>query len=220
MSGRQSFGAKASSYENKNVYVFGYGSLINKNSCLKTLDDVQELIPVRVSGLERSWNVQAFHHSYTAVGVRQVNNENSVCNGVLMKVHQPTQNIPLLDKRERYYSRVELSSKNVMPHANFTFPEEMSDAIIYTYVVNEEKRPCVNFPIAQSYVDTILDGCLSYGHSFAEEFLKNTKGWENVWINERERPLYKKSSYEKTTDGFHLDVLLKQYIPSQLNSRM
>jgi hypothetical protein len=42
----------------------------------------------------------------------------------------------------------------------------------------------------QSYVDTVLAGCLEVSHAFAEHFVDHTIGWQHAKENDRHQPKY------------------------------
>jgi len=48
---------------------------------------------------------------------------------------------------------------------------------IWVYVPQKPMVPTVDHPIAQTYVDTIIRGCLEISEEFAAEFLETTAGW-------------------------------------------
>eukprot|EP00126_Sphaerothecum_destruens_P008161 Sdes_comp20108_c0_seq1m13125 len=206
-------------FSSPKIYIFGYGSLINHQSCLKTIQGTRNMIPVRVKGLQRSWNVSAALHSYTAVGVRPVNCPNTFCNGVLIQLDSPDVDIPLLDAREKYYSRIPLAIGSIA-FMDASLQTPLHDSQVFTYVPTQENPPSKHFPIAQSYVDTIMVGCLQFGLAFVEEFVKNTVGWDNIWLNERNSPRYIRSSLEPNLDYSFIDLLLKNYLPELLGSRL
>jgi hypothetical protein len=52
-----------------------------------------------------------------------------------------------------------------------------SQICVWTYVPIQQHWPDADFPIAQSYVDVILRGCLSYAPEMAHDFITSTKGW-------------------------------------------
>lgn len=60
------------------------------------------------------------------------------------------------------------------------------------YVKDEVAPPCTNAPIMQSYVDTVLAGCLSISTQFAEHFMQSTLGWHHPLENDRQQPKYRR----------------------------
>lgn len=53
-----------------------------------------------------------------------------------------------------------------------------SNIKVWLYVPEQYVLPSDEYPIVQSYVDTILRGCLSISEQFAHEFIQRTKGWD------------------------------------------
>ena len=77
------------------TYVFGYGSLINKNELIKEFSKHKEfsikkkkVIPVIVSGLKRVFNVSVSGGKYKVFGVKESSSSTAECNGVLVKVNE------------------------------------------------------------------------------------------------------------------------------------
>jgi len=54
-----------------------------------------------------------------------------------------------------------------------------NDLRTWVYVQQNPQPPTDEHPIVQSYVDTILRGCLSISEDFAKEFILTTKGWSH-----------------------------------------
>lgn len=54
----------------------------------------------------------------------------------------------------------------------------------WVYVPQNPLPPNPDYPIAQSYVDTILRGCLTISDDFAKDFIETTKGWNPEEIKE------------------------------------
>ena len=48
---------------------------------------------------------------------------------------------------------------------------------IWVYIPQTPMIPTIDYPISQTYVDTILRGCMDISDDFAAEFLKTTSGW-------------------------------------------
>jgi hypothetical protein len=58
-----------------------------------------------------------------------------------------------------------------------TGKRKASDIMIWVYVPSDPLPPDDQYPIAQTYVDVILQGCLDIHADFAREFIEDTKGW-------------------------------------------
>ena len=90
-------------------------------------------------------------------------------------------------------------------------------------------------PLAQSYIDIIMRGCLTISHDFCREFLETTRGWSahdfhdpsseqqgddgsslitTYWINDRHNPLYVRADRKYSVENAdELDRLLKKHRP-------
>lgn len=143
---------------------------------------------------------------------------------------------------------------------------------IWVYIQENPIPPTEEFPIVQSYVDTIIQGCLQISKEFASEFILTTKGWspeelddilnqagddddsdsddenapagvttdtdvddeddeiggsssdENTssahWVNDRHDPIYIRGDPEwSRKKGRHVDSLLREHIPDELEDR-
>jgi hypothetical protein len=170
-------------------FVFGYGSLICPHSRAVTAPTLahKTATPVLVKNVERTW--AKLSTGFTAMGVRF--QDNAECVGVLLPVDELE--LAQFDEREQGYTRVPLfigdierltfldSSVYEDPgHQAFLQakqqPKEHS-AEIWMYMPLNFVPPSEQTPIVQSYVDTILRGCLSISEEFAAQFIVNTKGW-------------------------------------------
>ena len=110
------------------------------------------------------------------------------CTGVLIEVNK--KELIRFDARESNYDRVEIPIDCIEPWSEDEeeFLEELrteqSDKDqpirIWAYVIQYPHCPSATFPIAQSYVDIILKGCLSISPEFASEFVRTTVGWSDV----------------------------------------
>jgi hypothetical protein len=172
-----------------NNFIFGYGSLICSASRAKTGESGQA-ISVRVSGLERQWNLpfesELAGRLIIAVGV--IVNSESTCNGVITPV--PENELPKFDKREKGYTRVKLDSKDV---SAFLFDDVIPEGNIWVYLADDPQKPSKEAQLMQSYIDVILTGCLNINEKFAREFISTTTGWNNRWLNDRKKPGYSRA---------------------------
>lgn len=162
-------------------YIFGYGSLINSLSRAVT-GESGSVLPVKVSGYERSWSVMSPDFGMSSVAV--VQREGALCNGVLVEV--PESEIPLFDLRERGYQRARIEAHQIQTYQEVDLPE----GTLWIYHTCEIIVPTQRCPIALSYADVILAGCIEHGHDFALEFIALTKGWEYPALNDRIAPRY------------------------------
>jgi len=215
-------------------YVFGYGSLINPDSRGCTVDSTKSarVIKVLAKGLERSWNYNC-RDVYTAVGVSKVDDPSITCNGVIIPIDDPINDLPKLDERELHYRRVPLSRKNISiihDDRNQGVSDEKllaPDAIIWVYEIVDTFIPTTEIPISQIYVDCIISGCIKEGGiEFAKQFIENTHGWNtSVWVNDRTSEHFRKNISRciiKLTDEIinSIDSLLTNNLSIDVNKRI
>ncbi len=103
-----------------------------------------------------------------------------------------------LDERERGYRRVQLSAEYFSPPATTAaaaaaaagtganWPHPTRDRV-WAYVPTPAfaHAPSKDYPICQTYVDTVLCGCLKWGGArLAEDWVRSTAGWSQFWLND------------------------------------
>ena len=90
--------------------------------------------------------------------------------------------------------------------------------------------PTLEKPIAQTYVDTVLRGCLSISEEFAKDFITSTRGWstddlgenkinnfegdkgEVFWVNDRQDPIYLRADNDYILkNACKIDLLLQKF---------
>ncbi len=59
---------------------------------------------------------------------------------------------------------------------------------IYIFEADHNDPPDIDFPILQSGVDLVIEGCLEHGEAFAVEFLETSGCWSRYWLDDRELP--------------------------------
>ena len=163
------------------MYIFGYGSLLNSHS-RKLTGQTGEAIPVVVSGLIRHWSLidDSYQLSPLAVEIGE-----GQVNGVLLEVNDSSLND--FDIREAGYSRIKIN------HNKIDMPGRLdSTKPVWAYVTNSINSPTEQAPIVQSYVDTVLAGCLDISENFAIHFIETTLGWHHPFENDRTQPKYQR----------------------------
>ncbi|GAB6260208.1 gamma-glutamylcyclotransferase family protein [Photobacterium sp. R1] len=161
------------------MYIFGYGSLINRASRQRT-GQTGQAVPAVVEGLERHWD--KVDRTYSISPLVAMPGEGR-CNGVLVKVEEDA--LMHFDHRERGYTRMEVDPAHITQHEILKF-----DAPVWVYVKTNPAPPCQLNPIMQTYVDTVLAGCLSISDAFARTFIDTTSGWHHPLENDRNAPKY------------------------------
>jgi hypothetical protein len=247
-------------------YVFGYGSLICPHSRALTAPSMatKTATPAMVQDMERIWSKRVRTAGMTAMGVRF--QTGATCVGVLLPV--TLLELEQFDEREMGYHRVPLELNEVVvvpfldPILHYGHPdhaiflnakqqqaqEQPTTRVksakpilqIWVYVPQRHIPPSVEYPIAQTYIDTILRGCLTISEEFAKELIATTKGWHpielgeyclkeqaycstvvaSVWVNDRTDPLYCRGDVNHSREySQYLDRLLESVRPSQLSKR-
>ncbi len=188
-------------------YIFGYGSLICADSRART-GETGRAMAVTALDISRSWSVPVPASRTTAVGA--IEHLGSRCNGVIFPVTPDS--LEKFDIREVGYSRIHLTPDR------FDKPAGIPNASkIWTYVGTEVRQPSDDMPIAQSYLDVIIKGCLSFGDDFVETFFNTTGHWHHL-LNDRHaprylRPIATQHHYEQ------FDALIAQFAPESYLQR-
>ena len=200
-------------------YIFGYGSLINRKSRLRTAE-TSKAIPVKVKGLQRAWNYHNPERKRNVLGV--IVDAKAVCNGVIFAVSEEA--LAEFDKRESEYDREELDSKDFTLLGRGVLEEIIPESKIWVYIPQEPKFPTASSPIQQSYVDVVIAGCLEIGEElgigeeFAVEMIKTTIYWDGPWVDDRNNP-----GYYGTIKGLpieKIDRILKKVILEEFGKRI
>ncbi len=188
--------------------VFAYGSLINSQSHGR-MDGVS--FPVRVRGLRRGWYLPVPDDRDTGLGI--VFAQPSTCNGILIPCEPNEIVIADLRETEHGYKREQVPRENVVWSVR---TEEQFDNI-WVYVTQDLGHPTDDCPIAQSYLDVVIAGCLSIDRQFAEEFIRTTEGWEFPWVNDRTAPRYRRAIQCPIKE---IDELLRDMLPERMETRV
>jgi gamma-glutamylcyclotransferase (GGCT)/AIG2-like uncharacterized protein YtfP len=169
-------------------YIFVYGSLVNTRS-RENNNIFVKTYPVEVRGVKRGWFLPIPEDETTALGLIQKNSYS--VNGLLFEVFPI--DIEVLDKREKIhrYERVKIKYHDV----KFINSEQRieRESVIWTYTTESPQYPTKTTPIAQSYVDVVIQGFSEHGEGFALDFVNTTDGWDKAWINDRESPRYRRN---------------------------
>lgn len=180
--------------------VFGYGSLICPDSRAITAPTVADrtALPVAIKGVERTWAKKSQTSKATSMGVQF--RDGAECVGVLVPVND--NELKAFDKREVGYDRYEIRLEDVEAVTHLlrdddadmyenTFLDESFDITVeedvpqvWIYVQQNQVPASAQYPIAQSYVDIMLRGCLTISDEFAQEFIETTKGWHPAELSD------------------------------------
>ena len=172
-------------------FMIGYGSLMQAESRQRTNPEVIDVYPIEMSGYERRWGLNGGKYKTTFLTI--IRESGSNLNAVYYPVEEG--DIKASDQRELAYCRVQVSKNDLSPLGLRSLPEG-----VYWVYVNENphlQSPSHKYPIAQSYVDIFLDGCMQVGQTykiddFMEKCVIETSDWprasDGKWINDRVFP--------------------------------
>ncbi|KAL3805929.1 hypothetical protein HJC23_007890 [Cyclotella cryptica] len=204
-------------------YVFGFGSIMDTSThaTWQTSSAPMRGAVATISkrfGYQREWNFRS-NTGFTALGVSKADSsqdrESCDINGVLFQV--PLGEMGNFDKREVGYERVAIPLDMIALHPEISgfhqqtqFSLTKSDRIwIYVPLSSHAMYADENHPLLQSYVDTVLRGCLEWGgEAMAETFILTTGGWGTYFLNDTpssRRPWLYRKEYRT------IDELLKKY---------
>jgi cation transport regulator ChaC len=172
-------------------YIFGYGSLVQRQSRMGTSAGAEFASPVIVHGVSRGWFDQTGGPSWNPTYLGAVLEKDSVCNGVIFPV--TSAEFAAYGEREVAYQLTKIDPSQI---TMLDGSQTVLEADIWFYGNTEKRFPSSEHPIVQSYVDVCLDGCLEIEAmyplarqaNFAEQFVKTTSNWQPPWINDRIYP--------------------------------
>ena len=170
-------------------YILGYGSLIEKESRLRTTPSAELAFPVIVSGFKRGWFARTGVSGLSTTFLGCIRDEHSHMNGIIYEVSE--YDLHLTDLREKGYKRVRIDIENILDTTGTL--RKRSNVWIYTNVFDYNKipdsvLPNKNFPIVQSYVDICINGCfeleakfpIAKEKMFAQSFIQNNPLLEQI----------------------------------------
>lgn len=164
------------------------------------------------------------------------------CVGVVVPLQE--KELAPLDEREIGYDRVllDLAQIRQVPFLEQSLYQNSAEADllwgsdkahIWTYAPLKSLSPSSEYPIAQSYLDTMLRGCLAINEEFAKEFLRTTRGWSKAdlledqsedptvhWLNDRTKPIYPRGDVKwSLQQACYVDSLLEECRPDEFALR-
>ena len=210
--GGQSNGASAAETSTRPQYVFGYGSLIERESRIATWPSAEYAWPVIVKGVARGWFDQTEVPSWNPTYLGGVAKPGAQCNGVIFPV-TPAEFASYV-QRETGYEPTKIDGTQItMLDGSSAAP----NGDIWYFATRQQRFPSKDHPIVQSYVDVCLDGCLEIEAmyplakqaNFAEFFIKTTSYWGQPWINDR---IYPWRPFVYVPRAFAIDALIRQVL--------
>jgi hypothetical protein len=158
------------------TYVFGYGSLINKNELIKEFSKKKKVIPVIVSGLKRVFNVSVSGGAYKVLGIKESSSSKTECNGVLIKVNEAE--LEALIERESNYIVKAIEQNRISFDYGKQLTFKKDDQILCFYPKPKftlNKMQSTSRPIRPNYLNICLEGAGAFGKDFLRDFTDTTQ---------------------------------------------
>ncbi len=185
-------------------FIIGYGSLLSAFSRQTYSNLHTPVIPVMVTGWQRGWTTRYGDEAATYLGVRHR------ADAALSAALVPTRITEALRHRERGYdfTPVERDAIRLLGESEI----KLDTARFWIVVNREQLHADESHPIAQSYIDTCLIGCLETGgDEMARHFIASTELWEGHRIDDRDwpTPLYPRGTPANPAQRREIDALLR-----------
>lgn len=195
-------------------YVIAYGSLMQAAWRERAAPHAGVAEPVTLSGYQRGWYMRSKGSRLGATYLGVVPDADSSLNAVMYRVDA----VDLLhtDRRERLYCRVEVLPAAIKLLAPRTIAVTNAQIWIYEIPAGDATSADEDHPIAQSYVDGFIAGCLEQEErfklrDFAAQCVRTTTGWSAHWVNDR---LYPERPLAFQPRALQIDKLLATEVPS------
>ncbi len=200
-------------------YIFGYGSLMQRESRMGTWAGAEFACPVIVTGVSRGWFDQTGGPSWNPTYLGAVLEKDAICNGVIFPVSP--ESLSAYNQREVGYQPTRIDSSQISTLDGSQMPE----GDVWFYGNREKKFPSSEHPIVQSYVDVCLDGCLEMEAlyplarqgNFAEQFIKSTTNWQPPWINDR---IYPWRPFVYVPRASQIDALIQKVLGMEMFAKI
>jgi hypothetical protein len=198
-------------------YIFGYGSLIEQASRMKTTPAAMYVLPARVTGFSRGWWARTGAVGFSTTFAGAIPKASGSMNGVVYAVSD--EELERTNKREQGYTPTDITDSVQILGGSFK-PDGKVWVYVNKFKDEQELRnslPSPAFPIVQSYVDICLTGCLQIQQGFPEfgefaaEFLDSTLEWSEYWENDRQYP---RRAPFAVPMAQAIDNLLQQHLPT------
>jgi hypothetical protein len=199
--------------KNSKNYIIGYGSLMERESRIITNPQAHRVEPVLVKGFQRVWGQNGGNYKTTFLTL--IEKKDAKLNAIFYTVN--IENLLKTDQRERSYCRIKVDEKNLDFYGR-KVNSKGANFWIYATTLDHLKKPSITHPIAQSYVDIFINGCLQTEEEFklqgfAKDCVQLTSDWSEQWVNDRlnaRRPFAIKNAVK-------IDQLLSQYFSHYYN---
>ena len=157
------------------VFFFGYGSLVNRQT-----HDYGNAERARAKGWRRIWRHTALRPVAFLTAVPDPDCE---IDGLIAPV--PNGDWRALDAREHAYDRIRLTD---LPDHPLPYQPEVA---IYSIPEGKHGAPSMAHPVLLSYLDVVVQGYLhEFGPDGVERFFATTDGWDAPILDDRAHPHY------------------------------
>ena len=196
-------------------YIIGYGSLMDKESRIRTNKSAFVVKPILIKGFERTWGLHGGMYKITFLTI--IKKENSIVNAVYYPVS--IKDLKKTDRRERVYCRVKVEGKDLSFYGK-KIKTKNKNFWVYAANPGKIKKPNNNHPIVQSYVDLFIGGCFQIKErykisEFPKQCVETTTEWSKYWVNDRvhaRRPFLVPNFYK-------IDNLLSNFFDYYLDNK-
>lgn len=158
-------------------WVFGYGSLPNRESVQETVPEIQQLQPCFVKGFVRDFsfwsptgyvvtNLDVAGEPFYALNAIASASIKDIVNGVCFEVDD--KQLEKLAVREHGYNLLQTVTYD------FKTGEPLHDCILYSAVPHRQHIFEADSPAQKRYLKTCLTGAQSHGNMFYDQFLQTT----------------------------------------------
>ena len=197
----------------RSQYIIGYGSLMQDESRKRSSPQAGPARPVEVSGYRRGWFAKGGPVGYSTTFLGVLPDPRGHLNAVIYQVE--IGELAVTDQREASYCRQSVDSSEIKELGSGPPKPPGAQVWIYANSPRAVATPSASFPIAQSYVDIFVSGCLEQEQrfaltGFAQQCLATTQDWSKHWINDR---LYPRRPFIFQPRSGQIDALLSQQLP-------
>lgn len=161
------------------IYIFGYGSIINFKYVSQLKNKKRNNFPIKLNNHIRHWIYTSSEKVYLGLYYNSSDNSAHKTNGILIEVDSDELN--LLDKREKYYIRKEINKNDIIQsyenvHLNqndkiYAYYSDPLKSVKYIFDFNSVQQ--------KKYLYNVLSGCIKISSKFFADFLFSTTGWMN-----------------------------------------
>ena len=200
------------------TYIFGYGSLMESASRLRTTPQAKVIHPVVVSGFQRGWFARTGVSGLSTTFLGCIVAPDNHINGVVYEASE--EELKATDKRELDYERKAIPTNQIRDLSGKIDPDSQVWVYANKFPNNEipkDALPNKAFPIVQSYVDICVHGCIEIEadfpnakeYGFAVDFIRSTTHWNAFWVNDR---IYPRRPFIYRPTAYQIDSLLQQHL--------